>query len=250
MEVNLVKKRKISPSQLNQFYQCPFKWKLLHLDKVQTIKVRNEKADLGKNIHEIIALYYKNIGGNPTSKQIENVVLACFNTHFEPYLSKLKLQAEEMMGNFVKFEKSRLNHYVHPSVVEKEFNSEDFKGIIDYFDGENIIDWKTGAMMQIGNEHMRQGKIYEILLRHNGYIKDGQKIKISFVTLKNGRTLTLPLVTESWIIEQKRRMDFIISTQRFQKIRSGLCNWCECQLVCDFESSGERLWTSARLTAI
>jgi len=243
-----MEKKHVSPSQLNQFYQCPFKWKLLHLDKVQTIEVKNEKRDLGKNIHEIIASYYKYIGNNPTSKQMENIMEMCFNTHFEPTLSKFKTQAQEMLKNFVNFEKSRLNNYVHPPIIEKPFKGEDFKGIIDYFDGEHIIDWKTGAMMQIENEHIRQGKIYEILLRQNGYIKEGQKVRISFVTLKNGRILTLPFVTESWVVEQKRRMDFIISKGHFNKIRSPLCAWCEVQLACEFES--ERLWDKARLIAI
>lgn len=242
------KKHKVSPSSINQFFQCPFKWKLLHLDKVQRIVVKNEKRDLGTNIHEIIASYYKYIGNNPTPEKIEKTARSALATGFEPTLKKFEKQAGEMIENFIEFEKSRLNNYVRPRVIEKNLETGDFKGIIDYFDGKNVIDWKTGALMQIDENQMRQGKIYEILLRENGLIKDGQKVNISFVTLKNGRVLTLPLVTEAWLMEQKKRMDRIIKSGRFSRIRSGLCNWCECQVICEF--AGEKLWDKAQLIKV
>ena len=235
----------VSPSQLNQFFQCPFKWKIIHMDKVQTIRVKNEKAQLGSNIHEIIAKYYSSLPTKINATKIEKHATRCFNTYFEPYLAKFEKQAKEIMQNFIKFEKSCLGNYLRPIAIEKRLGSPNFKGIIDYFDGKNIIDWKTGAIMQIGPNEMRQGKIYEILLRHNGYIKDGQKVNIFFVTLKNGRVLKLPLVTKSWLMGQKRRMDYIIKSGRFPKIHSPLCNWCEVQLRCEFE--GEKLWNKAQL---
>lgn len=225
---------------MNQFFQCPFKWKLLHLDHVQAIKVKNEKAELGTNIHEIIAKYYHLISSHPTANKAEKLAWQCFNTYFEPRLESLKKQAVELMENFIHFERSRLNNYIRPLFVEKKLECPGFKGIVDYFDGKHIIDWKTGAMMQIEEDNMRQGKIYEILLKHNGYIKEGQKVQTSFVTLKNGRVLTLPFVTETWLMEQRRKMSFIIKSGRFTKIRSPLCNWCECQIRCEFE--GEKLW--------
>lgn len=239
----------ISPSQMNQFFQCPFKWKLLHIDRVQVIKVRNEKAELGTNIHKIIAKYYSSLPTKLDATKIEKHALRCFNTYIESYLlKKFEKQAKEIMENFVKFEKSCLGNYLRPVAIERRLESPSFRGIVDYFDGKNIIDWKTGAIMQIGPNEMRQGKIYEILLRRNGYIKDGQKVNMFFVTLKNGRILKLPLVTESWLMEQKRRMDYIIKSGRFPRICSGLCNWCEVQLRCEFE--GEKLWDKLQLIRI
>ena len=240
--------RQVSPSEMNLFFQCPYKWKLIYHDKVSRIKVRNKKAELGKNIHEIIAKYYSLLPTKLDVTKIEKHALRCFNTYFEPYLVEFDKQAKEIMANFVKFEKSCLGNYIRPVVIEKYLKSPNFKGIIDYFDGKNIIDWKTGAIMQIGPNEMRQGKIYEMLLRHNGYIKEGQKVNIFFVTLKNGRVLKLPLVTKTWLMEQKRRMEHIIKSGRFQKIYSPLCNWDEVQLTCELE--GEKLWDEVQLIKI
>jgi len=237
--------RQVSPSEMNLFFQCPYKWKLIYLDKVPKIKVRNEKAELGSNIHDIIAKYYSSLPTKIDAKSIEKHATRCFNTYFEPYLVKFDKQAKEIMKNFVKFETSCLGNYMRPVLIEKYLKSPDFKGKIDYFDGKNLIDWKTGAIMQIGYNEMRQGKIYEVLLRYNGYIKDGQKVNIMFATLKNGRILKLPLVTLSWLMEQKRRMERIIKSGRFQKIRSPLCNWGDVQLRCEME--GEGLWEKLKL---
>jgi len=237
--------RCVSPSEINLFFQCPYKWKLLYLDKVSKIRVRNEKAELGTNIHEIIAKYYSSLPTKIDATRLEKHATRCFSTYFEPYLIKFEKQAKEIINNFVKFEKSCLGNYVRPVLIEKYLKSPEFKGKIDYFDGKNIIDWKTGAIMQIGYNEMRQGKIYETLLRHNGYIKDGQKVNVMFVTLKNDRILKLPLVTLSWLMEQKRRMERIIESGRFSKIHSPLCNWDEVQLRCEFE--GEKLWDKIQL---
>jgi len=248
------KKYKVSPSQLNQFYQCPLKWKLLHLDRVRITEVKNPKKDLGRNIHEIIASYYKNIGNNPTPKQIEYVANACFNTEFEPYLTDYKTQAQEMLKNFINFEKSRLNNYVKPILIEKELEDEDFRGVIDalflypQLKLAHILDWKGGALMNLTDVERRQGKIYERLGYSNNVIPPNFTTKISFVVLRNGQVLDLPFTTNTWLDEQKRRMCFIIKTGRFPKIRSPLCNWCECQLACEFE--GVKLWNDIKQIAI
>lgn len=234
---------------MNQFFQCPFKWKLLHINHVQTVKVRNEKKELGSNIHEIIANYYKGIPKSPTAEQIEKRAWTCFNTYFEPRLSKFEKQAKEMMENFIKFEKSRLPNYIKPCLIEGYLEDEEYKGYLDFLaitpKEALIIDWKTGAMMTITDDNRRQGKIYERLGKNNKHIMEGMKVKILFVTLRNGRQLEVPFTTMPWLDEQRRRMFSLVNAKRFPKIHSALCDWCECQIRCEFE--GEKLWDNTRL---
>jgi RecB family exonuclease len=239
------KTRKISPSQLNEFYRCPYGWKLSHIDHARKQAVKSPKKDLGRNIHEIISNYYSILPQVPTAKTIKENATLCFNRYFERSLNDQIKQAKNLIDNFIKFELSRINNYIRPKLIEASLQTSEFKGIIDYFDGEKIIDWKTGAMMQLNDENLRQGKIYEILLRENGYIPKEQKVQIQFVTLKNGRVLTLPLVTEAWLMQQKRRMDYLVETGRFQKVPSPLCGYCEFQFICEFE--GEKLWNIKKL---
>ena len=240
-----------SPSSLNSFFTCPYNWKLINVDGVQVVQVENLKGNLGSNIHHIIAEYYKNIGNSGVhipsyAKEIENIATQCFNTLFEPYLNKFKTTAEEMMKNFIKFEQSRLQNYVAPQLIEKTLTNSNFKGIIDCFFTNGtvatIIDWKTGALMDLGDNERRQGKIYEILLRDNGYIKNERIVKIYFVTLRNGRVLELPFTTETWVMEQKKHKDAIINSGNFPKIISPLCDWCNTQLSCEFNNIS--LWSN------
>ena len=235
--------KKFTASNLNSFFKCPFKWKLLKIDKVSGIYVENEKRDLAENVHRIIAEYYHLIGSSPTEKQIETVAKDCFKAYFEPIFNAYHSVAEDMIQNFVKFEKERLKNYRKPIFVEKTLEDNYFKGIIDYFDGVNIIDWKTGSVMGIDDDLRRQGKIYEILLNHNGFDDNGKykTYKIYFVTLKNERVLELPFTPEAWLMNQTTQMYSIVNSGKFPKHRSPLCNWCEAQLTCEFEDT--TLWS-------
>jgi len=202
--------------------------------------VENDRATLGRNIHSIIAEYYANISQKPTAKQVETMAMACFDSGFEQSLKSYKKEAEEMIRNFIKFEQSRLASYIKPILVEKKLENDNFTGIVDYFDGTNIIDWKTGAVMEIDDDMRRQGKIYDVLLKSNGY---NSSHRIYFITLSNGRSLELPLTTEAWLMEQVKRMYSMVENQRFPKCRSGLCNYCEVMLECQME--GVTLWSES-----
>jgi len=229
--------RKFSPSSTNQFFKCPYQWKLLRIDKVQTEPKVNHKAELGGNIHDIIKEYYQNIVEKPSEKQIEHIAMSCFNMGFDETLKQYRANAETMMKNFINFEKGRIRHYIKPIMVEQTLENDLFRGIIDYFDGKNIIDWKTGAMMRLGNDERRQGKIYNILLNDNGYKGD---FKVYFVTLANGRKLELPLTTRTWLEQEIKKMVGMIKAERFPKNKSPLCNWCDARMACEFD--GTFLW--------
>ena len=227
---------------MNGFFRCPYKWDLINIVKAPCINVQNDKGLLGQNIHSIIAEYYRLVPQHPTSKQIESLATTCFTQMFESFLSHYKHVAEDMVKNFIKFEQSRLKNYVKPILVEKTLEDDLFKGVIDFFDGQNIIDWKTGAMCNLDDDSRRQGKIYDLLLQHNGFNNGGKNFKVFFVTLRNSRVLELPFTSEAWLMDQIKHMYSIIQSGRFPKIRSPLCDWCEVELYCQLEDT--HLWES------
>lgn len=191
--------------------------------------------NLGANIHLIIKEYFRLIGSHPTEMQIKNVAKSCLDHHFDETLKRYREDAENLIQNFIAFEISRLKSYSKPILVEQKLEDDNFTGIIDFFDGQNIIDWKTGNLTQLGDDERRQGKIYDLLLHHNGYQGN---FKIYFVTLANGRVLELPLTTETWLISQANKMFMMVEAGQFPKCKSGLCLWCEVQLNCEMEGVG------------
>jgi hypothetical protein len=229
---------KYTASSINSFFKCPYKWKLTYMQKKKGIHVVNDKRDLGENIHYIIAKYYKE-SGHPAEKYIEAIAKDCFNRYFDTKLKKYQSDAEEMMNNFIKFEKERIKTAGKPIFVEEMLEDEIFRGKIDMFDGVNIIDWKTGGLMDIDNDLMRQGKVYDRLLDSNNYKGN---FNILFVTLKNGRVLRLPMITMTWLFTQTNQMNSVVSSGMFPKIRSPLCDWCEVQLECEFDNDKTTLW--------
>ena len=222
---------KYSPSSSNSFFRCPQGWKLQKIDKVQQIRTENYKRSIGENFHAIIKEYYSNIDVKPTPSQVNNIAMSAFSTLFDETLKMYRVEMEAMLKNFIKFEIARIPKYIKPILVEEQLEDENFKGIIDYFDGRNIIDWKTGNLLSLGDNERRQGKIYELLLEHNGY--EGP-FKVYFVTLINGRTLELPLTTETWLMDQCKRMFTMVKNNQFPKVPSGLCNYCDVALACAF----------------
>lgn len=230
---------------MNTFFQCPYKWKLLYIDRIKVPRIYNEKAELGTCLHNVIAKYYEGLPDKVNEQTIKSRAENMLRAHFEPRLSKLQPNAKEMMQNFIDFEIMRLNDYRKPIVIEGKLRDENYTGVIDYFDGKHLIDWKSGAMMSIDKDQRIQGKIYETLLRSNGYIKEGEQIEVSFFTLKNGRNLILPFTTSAWLEQQRQTMLTMIKSGKFAKIPSRLCGWCDGQLTCELD--GMCLWQKAKL---
>ena len=228
---------KYSASNINKFFKCPFFFKLCYIDKIKMVEVSNPKRDLGFNMHQIIHEYYKLIGKQPTAEMVKNVAKSCFARYFDDSLKNLLPEAEELLKNFIQFELSRLTKYTAPIMLEQKLEDEQFNGIIDFFDGNKIIDWKTGKMLTLGDDECIQGKIYNHLLNSNGYAGN---FKVYFVTLANGRCLEMPATTEQWLMQKTQKMFSMIQAQQFPKVKSGLCSYCNGMLDC--QCSDLTLW--------
>lgn len=222
-----------SPSSINQFYKCPFKWYLYYILHLQGDYVQNDMALLGTNVHDMIARHYRNLPERIVPHTINRNVDRIFMEYFSPVLEPYKKLVESMLNQFKKYEHKRIKKgYRLPIIVEQKLHNNDFKGIIDFYDGEILIDWKTGKTLSLDNDFKRQAKIYETLVVDNGYPKPK---KVGFVTLRNGRFLQLPFTTKGWLLTQKKHMDNMIKRGRFPKNKTPLCNWCPYQILCEFE---------------
>jgi hypothetical protein len=226
------KTKKYSPSNINHFFKCPYRWYLHQIEKKQGIITEAPEALFSKSVHLLIQDYYSQVK-NPSPKQIETTATAIFQSSdlWKPNETKIKT----ILKNFITFEQSK-QPYLKPILVEQWLEDDNFGGYIDYFDGKMLIDWKLGNF-QMDDDARRQGKIYELLVKHNGYT---QPFKVYFITLLNGRKLEMPLTTEPWLMQQVQRMYNMVEAKRFPKCLTGLCNFCEVQLECELE--GLNLW--------
>jgi len=234
-----MKLESISPSDLNRFSRCPRNW-FLNKKGVAGVAVPEREKLYGRAVHNAIQLYFQKIPDNPTAEDIEVTAQEAFEEGRTYAMKGFKAKTKRIVENFVAFEKKRLRTWreYKPSLVEKWMEAklfEDlppFRAIIDFYGDGVIVDWKTGKAGRMGNSNLRQGKVYEMVLRNLGYdVK-----KVSFFNLDLGTNLEVPRVTDGWIYKVARRMMDMVEAERFPKNPSGLCTRCQFQLDCEFDT--------------
>ena len=230
----------ISPSSLNLYFQCPYRW-YLSKKRVEGIWVDDKYARFGRMIHHIIATYFRRLPPNINENIIENLAKKCFDECFDDSLSFMRKSAESIINNFISFEKYRLKEWkeYRPKFVEQTIilNNE-LKGILDFYGNNIIIDWKTGSYSYLTLDLKRQGAIYKYLLEKGGYQVD----KVLFVFLRENKILEMPQVSKGWIESEINKMIRSIKHGIFPKKKSYACNWCEYKLRCQFEEEKMCLW--------
>ena len=230
----------ISPSSLNLFFQCPYRWYLTK-QGIEGIWVDDKYARFGSMIHNIIATYFNRLPDKVTEKTIEELALKCLDEGFDDSIGFRRKTAEKIINNFIEFEKYRLNNWsvYKPTFIEQRLRlSDQLVGIVDFYGNNTIIDWKTGQYVFMTTELKRQGAVYKYLLQKAGYKVD----KVLFVFLRENKVLELPYVTDGWIENEVRRMLNMIQGGIFPKRRTNMCNWCEYKLRCQIEDKKVCLW--------
>ena len=229
----------ISPSALNGFHNCPYQWKCSKTLE-NTITTDDSAALFGSAIHNIIQIYYSKIDNTLTKADISKILDQAFIEGGNWITDSHKIRTKKIYYNIISFETNRLQQKLpKPDIVEKRFNSKlfddlpPFHGIIDYYSSEakTALDWKTGKNHQIDDEKMVQGKIYEMILKANGYEVD----KVIFFNLNNGAEPTIPKVNDGWIYSKAKMMCDMITADRFPSKPSGLCRFCPYQLACEYK---------------
>jgi hypothetical protein len=223
----------LSPSSMNLFFSCPLRWKWEKEGK-EGIVVDESAMIFGKAVHSAIEEFFRRVPENPDLKNIDETAKECFEECKKIVEGHQKAKLDRILSNFISFEKKRIRTWKHynPTLVEEKLTSSVFVGIIDFYSKEErtAIDWKTGSVV-MDSEFLRQGKIYEVLLRENNYPVD----RILFFSLDTGVTMPVPKVTDGWLAREVERMRSLIEQNRFYPNRGFHCKSCPYMLDCDFE---------------
>ena len=146
----------ISYSELRIWAECPFKHKLMYIDRVKGF-VGNEFTAFGKAIHELCE--YSIVGILEDQEDFFNLAfereLSAINLEENKLITEMKSQAKSLIPNIIPEVKKTFGDYEVFSIEEKlyeDINDVEFdykmKGFIDLVlktdDGKyHIIDWKT-----------------------------------------------------------------------------------------------------------
>lgn len=231
----------VSPSSINLYFQCPYRWYLTQKG-IEGTWVDDKHARFGSMIHNMIATYFKSLPNKVTEDTIESQMMKIFDTNFDESLASMRKEAEDIINNFISFEKYRLRNWdtYKPEFVEQRIRlSDQLVGVIDFYGNKTIIDWKTSKYSFITLDHKRQGGIYKYLVEKTGREVD----KVIFVFLRENKVVELPYMTRGWIEAEVNEMLRSIRAGIFAKRKSYACSWCEYRLRCEFEDEGICLWS-------
>jgi len=229
----------LSPSKINTFYTCPYQYWAKYIAQLPEIITPTGPRLFGNMVHNIIVCYYDKINDKTPLLEAYSKIEEAFVEGADYRTGKRTKTLKTIQRNFMKFEKERIEaKKPKPKLIEKKLKSDlfpdlpPFGGIIDaYFEDDGLcVDWKTGSYEEMDESRMIQGKVYEMVLKDNGYPVE----KVLFNNLNLGRRLTLPQITDGWLETKVKHMISVIKSGRFVPQESGLCNgWCGYVLSCN-----------------
>lgn len=218
----------ISPSKLNTFIECPYKYFLIYVKNVKPI--HKLSYDFGSKIHSIISRYYQLIPDSIVPGEIPSYLSKAAKEYGE-----LDSATEIYLRNFVRFEENRLSWNISskPVAIEKRYVKDSFEGTVDaVFRRGNeyvIVDWKTGFHSDVYNEKIAiQGMIYL-------YITGASRVY--FVYLRTGE-----------VFEVKFDYGFLnpylekFKQASYSRVEGEHCKTCEVSLHCYVDKWGLTPW--------
>lgn len=226
----------VSPSSINSFFTCPYRWKL-EREGAPSIPVDTAERDFGRNIHEIIHTYFIKVSDYPEPTEMREKLNESINEVLEERWKKRIGLVKQIFENFLQEEIKRLrrSEIYKPQMLEEKLENEKWRGVIDFYCNGEVIDWKTyGTSSFITHNHIRQGKIYETLLRSKGYEVKG----VYFFSLAQGSFIPCPRVSDEWLEGEFERMKQMVESDTFP--RGTGCKYCEYALKC--KNEGRKLW--------
>lgn len=245
-----------SHSRLSCFEQCPFKFKLKYIDKVEPETSETVEAFMGKRVHETLEKIY-------TDKKFEKVMTL---EQAQDYLKKLwkknwndeiiivrkEYNQENYLDKALKYIKMYYNQF-HPFNDGITIGLEDrviiqldkegkykLQGYIDrlasFKNGEyHIIDYKTNDHLKIQEQldTDRQLALYQLAVMNN--YKDANKILLKWHFLAFDKILTSSRTKEELEklrLDTIKLIDTIENCKEFNTKKSTLCDWCEFRSQC------------------
>jgi len=227
---------RLSASGINRYLQCPYKY----LCSAKDITPRESDTSallLGSAVHKIIEDYYKfDVEGG-----WERYLFERFDGLKEMDISPRYLgRIDQIRDSFIGFEAERIERgEPPPAIVEGHWERripgrEDLPkihGYIDYYDGERMIDWKTGSSRYYDGDREKylQGRLYVTLLDPRGTAG----IEGYFLFLLDGELLPISDdFTVDDLIEAVETVKEGIERGHFEPRQNRFCTWCDYMHVC------------------
>lgn len=246
-----------SQSRIGSFNDCKLKYKYNYIDKLES-DVESIEAFRGSRVHETLEEFYKLVKSG-TIKPLSWVIDKYKELWDKNYNNNVKIvkKGTELSGYFDKGQEALVNYYERykpfdqTKIVDTErlikftlrSNGEEFKfqGIVDRLDWNDktqmfeIHDYKTtGSLMtQAEADDDRQLGLYHIALKEKWpEIKEVKLVWHSLLFNKefvSSRTEVQLDKLQQEVIDEIKKIE---ACTDFEPHKSGLCDWCEYQLVC------------------
>lgn len=216
----------ISPSQVNTFFACPFKYKLAYIDLAKPLF--KPEYDFGRKVHLVIKSYYDAIPDSLTPSDVPIYLSKAWKSVF----GEVDDRGIRYMDGFMKFEVQRLSWHVNPRpiAVEREYRRGKLHGVVDavFMRGSDrvIVDWKTGMTRDptMDEALMVQGNMYMLLVGAS---------EMYFVFVRYGVYHKLEF-NEPFIADRLRKFVDSVREGVFERREGEHCERCEYSLHCYF----------------
>jgi putative RecB family exonuclease len=240
---------RISYSSLDNYQNCPLKYKFKEIDHIKEPK--SKEAVFGSVLHDTMKFihtpgilsptmdqameHYSNIW-NPAVFESPDEERAAFSQGvkiIQDYMKK---------NNPADFNVANLESRFQIEIKDDKNESHIISGIIDRIDktedGWEIIDYKTTKKMpsqeKVDNDLQLSVYLKGFLSRYPKEIENLSKIKVSLYYLKHGVKLSAERTVEQLQKGEQIFLDTIklIEAEKFEPIVSPLCDWCGFQNRC------------------
>jgi len=245
-----------SHSRLSCFEQCPQKYKLNYIDKVETEFEESIEAFMGVRVHETLEKLYRDLMFQKENP-IENL-LSFLNDEWEKNWSDSIIIVKKQYGpeNYIKMAQKFVTDYYNrydPFNQGKIISLEDrisinldesgdyqLQGFIDRLteidDGfYEIHDYKTNSRLPLPEyiKNDRQLALYSLGVREK--YPDVKDVKLIWHFLAFNKEINSTRTDEELEQLKSETIDLINkieSEEQFPTNTSGLCGWCEFQEIC------------------
>ena len=246
-----IKTQYFSFSQINTFYNCPERYKLLYINRIKK-KHEGIEAFMGKIVHEVLEWIYKYKEGYIIWDNIEDKYKELWSHNWHNYIfySNIKKYNKNQKGYFKLLGLECLRNYynIHGPVfnmknvrgaeieINFKINEYTFKGIIDRIDENEdsieIHDYKTGKPQTIASlKNNFQPYIYHLAIES---INSDKNISIHwhYLKKKNNQCISISISKEDkekiikQLLSQITKIEHAKKENSFAPKESYLCNWC------------------------
>jgi putative RecB family exonuclease len=245
-----------SHSRLSCYEQCPQKFKLQYIDKIETEVEESIEAFLGSRVHEALEKLYRDL-----QHQKENILdelLSFFENEWNTNWNDDIVIVNDVYGpeNYLKMGRKYISDYYkryHPFTQGKTVALEeliritldddgDYKlqGFIDRLtetrDGYyEIHDYKTNSRLPLPDYLRTDRQLALYMIGVQNQYPDVKDVRLIWHFLKFDKEVDSTR-TEKELAELKQRtiqlIDQIESDSEYKATPGGLCDWCEFQSIC------------------